>query len=399
LNAVDYNNLFRPVESNLPAVYSLEDAICLFDADSDGDLDVVLAGRSYQGYIAELFVNDGTGTFTAANAGFEPSGGGCAVADVNNDGATDVLLTGDGRPGGTERERPGTRLYLNDGTGTFRAKSTELPPVKEGTADFGDIDNDGDADLFLTGYMPTGLTYLDIGRFEEHRFIARFYMNDGRGNFTIQRDGFRGVNNSAAALADFDADGYLDVLFTGAADDPENMHWYMKVAYLYSNDRRGRFDSSSHELQAVSAGGIEVADFDGDRAPDVLMYGIANRYGPAGYPATIFRGDNRKHFKPWVSLTPLFFGDAAVGDIDNDGDQDILLVGRESNEPYHRYARLFVNEGDGAFREEATGVTPIEKSSAHFADLDNDGDLDLLMTGADWEGLTRWTLVYENTLQ
>ena len=182
-------------------------AVALGDVDGDGDLDL-LCGNGYSGLTASyqnrLYLNDGTGTFTDVTATQMPLDNdvtkSAAFGDVDHDGDLDLVL------GNVPFASHQNRLYLNDGTGTFLdATASKMPAAYETTnaLAFGDVDNDGDLDLLCgNGYYSQG---------EQ----SRLYRNDGTGTFTDVTaaslpnvlDATRGV-----VLADFDADGDLDLV-------------------------------------------------------------------------------------------------------------------------------------------------------------------------------------------
>ncbi|MCT4582990.1 MAG: T9SS type A sorting domain-containing protein [Flavobacteriales bacterium] len=178
--------------------------ITILDGDQDGDLDVLLTGfdLSYAPN-AKYYLNDGTGVFTEnANAGF---GGayftGSSVADYDNDGDEDVLITGFNSSFSAE-----TFLYENDGNGIF-TKLTTMPfeGLYFGTADFVDTDLDGDYEVFITGQDASSTSK------------SLFYRNDN-GVYTLDQvisDTIMGLSISSTAWEDYDKDNDLDLIYSG----------------------------------------------------------------------------------------------------------------------------------------------------------------------------------------
>jgi hypothetical protein len=121
------------------------------DYDNDGDLDLLLAGSASGGYIAKVYRNNGDGTFTDLNAGL-PGVRYAAVAwgDYDRDGNLDFALSGSGSSSYI------TRIYSNNGNGTFTDLNAGLPLLEGGSVAWGDYDNDGDLDLVLTGFISGG---------------------------------------------------------------------------------------------------------------------------------------------------------------------------------------------------------------------------------------------------
>src|SRR5690554_2609158 len=141
-------------EQTTPFFGNINGSIEIFDANNNGFNDVLLSGFSLNGIQAKLYINDGSANFTEqANAGI--SGfhiGGSSVGDYNNDGNIDVLLNGM-----DETNTKNTVLYENDGNGNFtEVTGLNLESFHFGTADFVDYNNDGQPDIFLTGFGASG---------------------------------------------------------------------------------------------------------------------------------------------------------------------------------------------------------------------------------------------------
>jgi predicted nucleotidyltransferase len=172
-----------------------------------------------------------------------------AWGDCDNDGDLDILLTGDS--GGFT---PFTRLYRNDGGGSFADSGAGLTAVDNGSVAWGDYDNDGDADILLTGHGPMGR-------------VSTVYRNDGGAAFTDSGAVLTGVNSSSAAWGDHDNDGDLDILLTGL----ENASTARSI--VYHNDGAGSFADSGEMLTGVAYGGAAWGDYDNDNDLDILLTG------------------------------------------------------------------------------------------------------------------------------
>ena len=198
-NSLYHNNgdgTFTAVPNALPRFFS-SGAAAWGDYDNDGDLDIVTLGSDVGGSTTRVMRNNGDGTFTEVPAGLAPGyAGSLDWGDYDNDGDLDLLLTG-------YWSTMMTKLYRNDGTGVF----TEVPigaiPVYYGSAKWGDYDNDGYLDILLTGGNG------DVNP------VSRVYHNNGNGTFTDINANLMGVSTSSSAWGDFDNDGYLDVILTG----------------------------------------------------------------------------------------------------------------------------------------------------------------------------------------
>jgi predicted nucleotidyltransferase len=136
------------------------------DYDNDGDLDILLTGRdSGSTRIAKVYQNTGSG-FGEVYAGSLTAVSSSSVAwgDYDNDGDLDILLTG-----WDTNEIPVAKIYQNTGSGFSEVYAGSLPGVRQGSAVWGDYDNDGDLDILLTGFND-----------DSSSAIAKIYRNESR---------------------------------------------------------------------------------------------------------------------------------------------------------------------------------------------------------------------------
>jgi hypothetical protein len=283
-----------------------------------------------------------------------------AFADIDGDNDQDVLITGLNLDSGAPGNRI-AKLYTNDGAGNFtEVMNTPFDGVQEGSIAFADVDGDNDQDVLITGWSDSG-------------YISKLYINDGSGNFTeAMGTPFDQVNQSSIALADVDDDNDLDLLITG-----ENS-LYVPIAKLYTNDGSGNFtEVINTPFHGVQEGSIAFADVDGDNDQDVLITG----WSDSGYISKLYTNDGTGNFTemtgtPFVGIAA---SSVAFADIDGDNDQDILMTGTTLDD---RITKLYTNDGSGNFTEVmGTPFVGVAFSSIAFADVDNDSDLDLLITG------------------
>jgi hypothetical protein len=350
-------------------------AVAWADHDGDGDQDLILTGLQAGVPVTIVYRNDGGGVFTPLNGG--KSGAGIAAAlpgvshaavawgDYDNDGDVDLWLSGLGVPA-----TPTGGLYRNDG-GALTAVAPGLAAVARGAAAWGDLDNDGDLDLLLTG-TTTAATH-----------DTRLYRNDGAGQFTELAGGLPATRDGSAAWADSDNDGDLDLLIGG--DGPSGA-----LARLYVNDGQGQFTDAAAGLPALGAGRLAWGDADNDGDPDVLLAGDTVEYGLTG---RVYRNDGGNVFTDLGSGSPGMAGrDAAWGDVDGDGDLDILLVGGPPPTPYA--CDVYLNDGGAQFTRATDNPLAGIAGTAAFGDHDQDGDQDLVLVG--WNGASAVAMVYAN---
>ncbi len=387
------------------------------DIDADGDLDVFLvqgenlelagaAGGDRDHPGDRLFRNELSETgdlrFTdvSAAAGFAPGGYGmgAAVADMDADGRVDLYVTNVG-PNRMWRNLGGVRFEdVTDAAGVGDA-AWSVPAV------FLDADRDGDFDLFVGNYVEFnrgahtactaaggGLDYCGPRSFAA--VPDRYFRNRGGGRFeeagsAVGVTGAYGYALGAIAL-DADTDGLLDLYV--ANDLSANQLWL---------NRGGRFDEGARLAGvAVNAAGVaeagmgvDAADFDGDGDEDLIVSHLT------GETNTLYRNDGGGMFTDASivsrlgapSLPRTGFGAGWI-DYDNDGLLDFLVVNgavrgqREAADVgFGQPNQLFRNLGEGRFEEVSAAVgpalvEPLTSRGAAFGDVDNDGDVDVLVT-------------------
>lgn len=183
------------------------------DVDGDKDLDVFITGyatiNSNETFVSRLYYNDGDGNFTAQESNYlrHIADGDNAFSDIDKDGDLDLLITGkQWAPTGISRVL--TLLYINDGAGIFtEAEVQPFPHVGAGAIAFGDIDNDEDEDVIISGLTGSGAT---------PSRLTILYTNDGEGNFTIvENTAIDSVRYGSIAFADVDGDEDIDLFVAG----------------------------------------------------------------------------------------------------------------------------------------------------------------------------------------
>ncbi len=393
-------------------VETMGSGVCLLDYDNDNDLDIYFCqGAPLPGWNEDeilenkLFRNDnGLWVDVTENTGVGDNSYsiGCACGDVDNDGDTDLYVTNFGAD----------ILYINQGNGTFTDMTTEMginSPKWGSSATFFDGDNDGWLDLYVTNYVEFSLdknpwcgehisglrAYCDPDVF---RGISDdFYHNNGDGTFMnwSERSGIS--KNSGKGLGvvpgDVDEDGDLDIYV--ANDKVMNL--------LYINDGSAHFEESAlfngvgfNENGKAEAGmGVDFGDVDQNGRLDLFVTNFS------GESNTLYLNDGNGAFTDKTfsaglgqpSLDVLGFGTKFM-DIDLDGWLDLFVVNghvidniNHFNSAYTHAQRkqIFVNDQDGTFTEIHKGKTgdvaiPSVGRGAAFGDIDNDGDLDCVIS-------------------
>ncbi len=371
----------------------------LLDYDNDGDLDIFLL----QGHPAagpnQLLRND-RGSFTdvtaAAGLAHTNYGMGAATADFNNDGHTDLLITA----------FDGNRLYRNNGNATFSdvtPPALRLPRLWSTSASFFDYDNDGWQDLVILNYIdysfatnkrcqaPTG--EIDYCTPRAYRSLPSHLFHNDKGVFTdvTAPSGFNAAAGPALGVVAFDANGdsYLDLF---VANDSAANH-------LWINNRNGTFSEKALEFGvaygenglAKAGMGVALGDYDHDGDEDLLVLNLM-REG-----ATLFQNNGQTGFTDVSNRTAIHaltfpftgFG-AGWADFDRDGLLDLFLANgavtrreEQRGQPQPFLERnLLLRQAAGRF--EARTEPALEKPAVHraaaFGDIDNDGDVDAVVT-------------------
>ena len=234
-----------------------------------------------------------------------------ATADVNGDGLADIYIGG-------AKDQPG-QLYLQT-SGGFVKK--DIPDFKTYAFDdvtvafFFDCDHDGDIDLF-TG--AGGNFAATPGSFQN-----QLYLNDGKGNFTLKRGALPIINtNCGAALPlDYDGDGNLD-LFIGSRSVPQS-YGEDPRSYLLHNDGKGNYTDASNVAPAFAKLGMVTsagyADVNGDGKKELIVT------GDWMYPHIFsYNGKSFEEIKTGLENLSGWWQSLAVADVDNDGDEDLIL--------------------------------------------------------------------------
>lgn len=298
-----------------------------------------------------------------------------AAHDMNGDGNLDLAVIG-----ATALEAPyEPQLYVYTGTGSSPRfwEDQIFDGTYSGDLAWGDFDNDGDADLFVTGFDGTG-----TGR----TFLL---VNDGTGQFSNGQE-LVGVGYSTLALVDYDGDFDLDLAVAGMLPNQQF------VTTLYRNDG-GRYVDAGVALPGVIHGSLAWGDYDADGDPDLLIMGAGNYdVGLLTGFVALYRNDGGT-FVPAGSpvLEGYFYGDAAWLDVDADGDLDVAATGGISVVQGQGGA-YFLNEGAGLFRKQSIIIQvdardeflmpSLTLSALGWGDYNQDGAPDLWAVGQAREG-------------
>jgi hypothetical protein len=394
-------------------IETMPGGVATFDYDGDGLTDIYFTNgasvpslrKDSPEYRNRLFRNLGGFKFKDVTeaAGIRGAGYsmGAAAADYDNDGHTDLFVAGVGK----------NILYRNRGDGTFQ-DVTEKAGIKNDVWSIGaawlDYDNDGLLDLFVVNYVKWSPDFDrfcgdNTGRIRVYchpRFFEglpnRLYHNQGDGTFKdVTNESGIGAHvgkGMAAAVADYDHDGLMDIFVTN--DKMPN--------FLFHNLGNGRFEEVAFQSGAalpdsgaeLSSMGADFRDYNNDGFPDIVTTALSGetfpifqnlgdgQFAEAGYGTHM--GAISRIYSGW-SL--------GVFDFNNDGWKDIFSANAHVDDrveefeatEYKQHNGVFLNSGDGTFQDvsKSAGVD-LQIARAHrgcaFADFNKDGRIDAVVS-------------------
>ncbi|MCA8957159.1 MAG: CRTAC1 family protein [Planctomycetes bacterium] len=352
------------------------------DYDGDGYLDLYVIGGDSSGNLLYRNKRDGTFEELSARAGVQLLGGawsGSTFVDLNGDGHLDLFLCGiDGTA---------PCILLNKGDGTFADATPGSGLDKVSTNSycvaFGDIDGDGDLDMFLSQWK--------VDRGDGHN-TQHLWRNDGKAVFTDISDAsgvamaFSGGNaytdtTFTPNFVDVDNDGDLDLVI--AADLGKNR--------VLINDGRGNFTNiTPSDVLSDHATGAAIGDYDNDGNLDWFVSGLS---GPGLSGNHLYRNPGDGMFVDVTQAAGVSQGGwgwaASFADLDNDGWLDLVQVNGFGTSPTSAYSqyltdptRLFMNNRNGTFTEKSAALQLDDVNRGRGLvcfDFDRDGDLDLFV--------------------
>ena len=345
---------FELLRTALPAEAHGSTGTAWIDVDGDGRVDVAIGARD--SFPSRVFRNTAGGfvpVAVAVNRARDTNS--LAWGDVDGDGDPDLVLGQDSLALYETRLGDG-RLELAAATDAGDLTGSDPPRGGFEATAFGDLDADGDLDLVAGSHGGSGSFVL---------------YNDGRGRFTsAARDLFPFPSYMGAAqIADLDADGRTDVLFTGAP-----LRRFRVGSFVYWNEASGEWSADRQTAFARHAGGLgsSLADVDDDGDLDLFLAGWRE-----DTPSALYLNDGGRRFRRGaVVFSPRVIG-SGFADFDSDGDLDLVV-----STGYTDVGRIEMWLGDGAggfVRAEVPGLTDVAGRYAGLSivDLDVDGRPDI----------------------
>jgi hypothetical protein len=390
--------------------------VAIVDVDHDGKLDLAFANGTFLPVGSRptgpnrLYKNLGQGRFRdeTGSSGLVFAGycHGILAGDIDNDGDQDVFLCNYGP----------NALFLNNGDGTFRdisqAAGIDRPNWTSSGA-FLDYDHDGDLDLYLANYGDWKLPDDDVFCGDKAKGVRVYcqpkwirptrhilFRNNGDGTFRDVTDeaglGRTDGHGFGVVAADLNDDGLID-LYVANDKDPN---------FLFLNRGGGVFEDVtltsgaglSERGQAQAGMGVDAEDIDGDGLPELFVTNFA------GEPNTLYQNLGAGSFLDVTTLKGLAVDSipwvgwgCALADFDNDGWPDCFVANAHIDDnrhllgevsPYAQPPLLYHNQGGREFRRVGRGAGAYfaERHLGHgaaFGDLDDDGDIDIVINHKD----------------
>ncbi len=292
---------------------------------------------------------------------------------------------------------------------TFVNTNADIQGVYSGTLEWGDYDNDGDYDLFVAGVVNS----------TNHIYTAELYVND---NYGLTNSGvvIPGLAYASSVWGDYNLDGYIDLFISGKIDDDpdvkisellENVNgvlvnqtelfepvsssssiWFdynndglldlllsgytedsQAITALYEQNSTG-FVNSGLNFVNVTSCDAQACDFDNDGLIDIIISGSDNCNNGV---TELYRNNGCGFDIVTTSISDLYLSSIEWGDIDNDGDSDLIICGDDSNQTN---TNIYLNN-NGTFSDITSNLQAVKYGDVELADIDNDGDIDIVLTG------------------
>jgi hypothetical protein len=400
-----------------PIIDSIAGGVALLDYDNDGFLDIFFTNgaripslsKEVPGFYNRLYHNNHDGTFTdvTEKAGLRGTGYsiGVAAADFDNDGWTDLYVTGINH----------NILYRNNHDGTFTdvTEKARVSGVNSAgkkllsvSAAWIDYDNDGRLDLFVTNYLDWSPETSKVCGLPGKRLSCTPSLYPGEPNILYRNNGdgtFTDVSKSTGiadqigkgmgvAIADYDGDGWMDIFV--ANDNQRN--------FLFKNRRGKGFDEVGVETGVaytedgipVSSMGVDFRDYRNDGRPGIFITALGGETFP------LYRNEGNDLFSMETYPANIGFSTykmsgwgAGIVDLNNDGYKDLFSANSHVSEnadidPQQHYLQtnaIFENMKDNTFQDVSAHAGPgLSLHAAHrgaaFGDLNNDGKIDVVVS-------------------
>lgn len=285
---------------------------------------------------------------------YEHGAQGNAIADFNNDGHLDILITS--MMGNSRGDYDPSYLYLGKDDGSIDVENKILLPSREGYEQaFADLDDDGFVDIIIQN---RGETYRTANE-------AWIYWNKNNEFCTWNVTGLPSLSGLGVQVADLDKDGYLDIIISnGTPHLKKDKEW--PGSFIYWGSQSGWVVTERTELPTKMTRSCSIADINYDGNLD-LIFG-----DQAGGLAVIFYGDGSRHYgikNSWQFPNSQGSGNPEAADLNKDGLLDVVFA-------HDKNILIYYQQKDYKYGEPI--VIPVQAKTMTIGDVNNDGWLDLV---------------------
>jgi enediyne biosynthesis protein E4 len=401
-----------------PMIDGIPGGVALLDYDGDGYLDIFFTNGAHlpdlvkdeNKFFNRLYRNNHDGTFTDVTdrAGVHGEGYsvGAAAADYDNDGHTDLYVTGFDR----------NFLYHNNGDGTFSdvtgkarvsGRSSTGKKLWGISAAWLDYDNDGKLDLFVTNYLDWSFATSKVCGAPGKRLSCSPTLYKGQPNILYHNNGdgtFSDVSESmgiaqhlgkgmGVAVADYNGDGWMDIFV--ANDNDRNFLFRNRDGKGFDEVAAESFVAYTDNGVPVSSMGVDFRDWDNNGEPSLIVTALGGETFPLFHNEGngFFSDDSYKAGIGFSSFRMSGWG-TGIQDLDNDGYKDLFTANSHVSENadidgqqhYRQPNAVFRNMRSGTFRDVTNDSgSAMQVRAAHrgcaFGDLNNDGKIDVVVSG------------------
>ncbi len=209
---------------------------------------------------------------------------------------------------------------------------------------------------------------------DQQVLISQMAKSNNQNKFYQAKSPFPALYRGSVAAADYDKDGDDDVMMSGFNQDGA------LFIRLFRREDNNRYVQVNELFTPVSDGSIEFGDFDHDEDLDILITG--KEFNNA-LSTRIYRNDRGIFTDINNDIPGIYNGNATWADMDNDNDLDVLITGDQGKKPF---TSIYRND-KGKFVHLGAQIIDLKNSAGVWGDLDNDGDMDILLSGEDEQGM------------
>jgi len=325
------------------------------------------------------------------------------AADIDINGFPDIFITGETLSDNF------TALYKNNGDSTFSDLGLSVPYLNDASACFADINNDSYVDLLYTGideslnylfyifinqqnntfieltHSIPGIRYgtiqcqdmdhdgwqdIFISGYSSLGNVASVYKNNGNLTFSKADFVFDGLRSCDAVIADFDNNTFPDIIYSGLSTS------LVKVTCYYQNQGNMQFVKKVNSLPGTQLGGVDACDVNNDGFMDVAVFGKNN---DNNLITEFYQNNSGLSFTLFDELKGIREGALKTSDFNNDGYVDVILTGSDETGTY--ITELYINNTGTDFSLETDTITALGYSDATWFDFNQDQKNDLLICG------------------